>query len=406
MENKIIGNGRYKVLKEINRGGTAVVYSGIDLTQQKKVALKVMSAKHRKEGNLKAVKREIDYAMSVRCRHVVQLLDFVSDEEHVVIVWELIEGSDLLDLLNDKGGRLNERDAAFYFCQLHQAISFIHSNGLVHRDLKPENCMVEAATNRIKLIDFGLSKHDLSAVTLGIGTPDYMSPELLGMDASDDFVALKQRREGKYDAKACDVWALGVLLYLLVTGKYAFEDPKRPDNVIATLQNIRRGKMRALPSRISPECGDLIRQMLQHDPKKRITLADMASHPWFRLCNVDSFGSMEDESPRGVSSPAGEHGVAQTQSFSFPQMAHSKHTPKTIEVEATMQSSTITSGGRAAVGATTPPGQPLTTRNESGDTIIKVTKVASADDDDGAAGKSKGWFCKLLFCSQEKGQRV
>ena len=109
--------------------------------------------------------------MSVRCEYVVQLLDFVSDEQHVVIVWELIEGSDLLDLLNEKGGRLNERDAAFYFSQLHQAISFIHSNGLVHRDLKPENCMVEASTNKIKLIDFGLSKRDQSAVTLGVGHP-------------------------------------------------------------------------------------------------------------------------------------------------------------------------------------------------------------------------------------------
>jgi len=297
MENRIIGNGRYKIIKELNRGacrrgshhlppslsrttllptpspgGTAVVYSGIDLITSKTVALKVMSAKHKKESNLKAVKREIEYAMSVRCEYVVQLLDFVSDDQHVVIVWELIEGSDLLDLLNEKGGRLNERDAAFYFSQLHQAISFIHSNGLVHRDLKPENCMVEAATNKIKLIDFGLSKRDQSAVTLGVGTPDYMSPELLGMDAGDDFVALKQRREGKYDAKACDVWALGVLLYLLVTGKYAFEDPRKANNVIATLQNIRSGKMRALPSRISPECSDLIQKMLQHDPTKRITL--------------------------------------------------------------------------------------------------------------------------------------
>lgn len=139
MENKIIGNGRYKVLKEINRGGTAVVYSAIDLEQQKTVALKVMSAKHKKESNLKAVKREIEYAMSVRCEYVVQLLDFVSDEQHAVIVWELIEWSDLVDLLNERGGRLNERDAAFYFSQLHQAISFIHSNGLVYRDLKPEN---------------------------------------------------------------------------------------------------------------------------------------------------------------------------------------------------------------------------------------------------------------------------
>ena len=375
----------------ITTGGTAVVYSGVDLTTSKPVALKVMSAKHKKESNLKAVKREIEYAMSVRCEYVVQLLDFVSDEQHVVIVWELIEGSDLLDLLNEKGGRLNERDAAFYFSQLHQAISFIHSNGLVHRDLKPENCMVEASTNKIKLIDFGLSKHDQSAVTLGVGTPDYMSPELLGMDAGDDFVALKQRREGKYDAKACDVWALGVLLYLLVTGKYAFEDPKKANNVIATLQNIRNGRMRALPSRISPECSDLIQQMLQHDPKKRITLADMASHPWFKLCNVDNSGKAAV--PAMSLSPTAT--VTPTPSFSFPQMpqvAQSKQTPKTIDINASADS------GKS----TTPPGQPRTTRNESGDTIIRVTKVGAADDD-GTVGKaSKGWFCKLLFCSQEK----
>jgi serine/threonine protein kinase len=223
-----------------------------------------------------------------------------------------------------------------------------------------------------------------------------MSPELLGMDASDDFVALKQRREGKYDAKACDVWALGVLLYLLVTGKYAFEDPKRPDNVIATLQNIRKGKMRALPSRISPECGDLIRQMLQHEPTKRITLADMASHPWFKLCSVDDFDAVDDlKAPSQF--PGNAAGVSPTQSFSFPQMAQSKQTPKTIEVNARVESGQET----GHISATTPPGQPLTSRNKSGDTIIKVTTVASADDD-GTVEKPKGWFCKLLFCSQER----
>ncbi len=231
-----------------------------------------------------------------------------------------------------------------------------------------------------------------------------MSPELLGMDASDDFVALKQRREGKYDAKACDVWALGVLLYLLVTGKYAFEDPKRPDNVIATLQNIRKGKMRALPSRMSPECGDLIQQMLQHEPKKRITLADMASHPWFKLCNVDNFDDLSASTPSTASSASktphssgNSADVAPTQSFSFPQMAQSKQTPTAIEVNARVQASQT----GVATGATTPPGQPRTTRNKSGDTIIRVTKVGTADDDS-VVEKQKGWFCKLLFCSQQK----
>jgi serine/threonine protein kinase len=231
-----------------------------------------------------------------------------------------------------------------------------------------------------------------------------MSPELLGMDAADDFVALKQRREGKYDAKACDVWALGVLLYLLVTGKYAFEDPKRPDNVIATLQNIRKGKMRALPSRISPECGDLIRQMLQHEPTKRITLADMASHPWFRICNVDNLDALDElqASKPGASSqsPGNVDEVAPTQSFSFPHIAQSKQTPTTIEVDARVESGqTVQKSDRT--GATTPPGQPMTSRNKSGDTVVRVTKVATADDD-GIVEKQKGWFCKLLFCSQEK----
>ena len=108
------------------------------------------------------------------------MLDFVVEERQVAIVWELVQGADLLDLLNEHGGRLEERLAAFYFAQLARGVEEIHAHGLAHRDIKPENCMVERATDTLKIIDFGLSKHQQSAVTLGVGTPDYLAPELLG----------------------------------------------------------------------------------------------------------------------------------------------------------------------------------------------------------------------------------
>ncbi|KFM22740.1 CBL-interacting protein kinase 11 [Auxenochlorella protothecoides] len=274
----LLGNGRYRVVKEVNRGGTAVVYECETLPSGEHVALKVMTVKDgRATMPIKGVKREIEYTASVQHENVVKLLDFFAEAEHVVIVWELIRGPDLLDLLNECGGRLSEADAAFYFGQLLRGVTFIHERGLCHRDLKPENVMIDRAARAVKIIDFGLSKHQASAVTLGVGTPDYMAPELLG---NGSVQTLYERRTGRYDARASDIWALGVLLYLLVTGQYPFEDPLHPQNVVATLQNIMRGRMRPLPRRLSPACASLIHAMLTISPERRISLQDISRHPW------------------------------------------------------------------------------------------------------------------------------
>ena len=299
---------RTHIAQELNRGGTAVVYEAEDLhtrhpstNQPTPVALKVMNTR---EGVMqmpvKAVKREIELASQMRDavaaaaagrnpnitaaaamemqlgqRHIVQLLDvFAHEGRSLVIVWELVRGVDLLDLLNECGGRMKEEMAARYVRQLLRGVTYMHANGLCHRDLKPENCMVDRATDRLKIIDFGLSKHLDSAVTLGVGTPDYMAPELLSGPAG------MANPNGRYDAVAVDVWAIGVMLYLCVTGVYPFEDPAHPDDVSRTLHNIRSGRARALPADVSVECRDVIASMLRRRPERRITLAQLAQHPW------------------------------------------------------------------------------------------------------------------------------
>ena len=284
----LLAEGRYRIRKELNRGGTAVVYAADDLKTGTKVALKVMNTR---DGvmtmPIKQVKREVEIASSMRHPNIVQLIDVFAEGTRLVIVWELVSGPDLLDLLNACNGRMTEKQAAHYFKQIHLGVTFLHQNGLCHRDLKPENCMVDAKTDTLKIIDFGLSKHLESAVTLGVGTPDYMAPEMLGYGGKKNQRQIHHQNpyddKKMYDARAVDVWAMGVMLYLMVAGVYPFEDPSNPDNVACTLQNVRDGRIRPLPADVSHQCADLIVRMLHKKSLKRLTLDQVILHPWIKL---------------------------------------------------------------------------------------------------------------------------
>ena len=284
-----IGNGRYVVKEEINRGGTAVVYRGYDRALETEVALKVMMVEgvgaeggagdgRRVRIPLEAVKREIKYATKIGKKsagtRVVRLLNVLSHGEALVLIWELAKGVDVLDLINGSGGKLEEERARELFSQLVEALRMIHDNGFCHRDVKPENVIV-CADGNLKLIDFGLAKGVESAKTRAIGTPDYMAPELL-TKSDEDGNAIETR----YDAKAVDVWASGVMLYIMLTGRYPFQDPNRPNNVKTTLQNVSSGKMIPFTVHVSNEAQNLIQMMLDPNPTTRITLQDVSEHEW------------------------------------------------------------------------------------------------------------------------------
>ena len=282
----VIGNGRYEVLEEINRGGTAIVFRGVDRELRCDVALKVIDtgADAKVRVPLGAVKREIKYATKltkldtdncdVKNHALCRLLNVVNHGQSLLIlVWEYVAGVDVLDFINESGGFLRESVARHLFAQLVQAIETIHAHGFCHRDIKPENAII--SDGRLKLIDFGLAKGLDSAKTKGIGTPDYMAPEIITLIGEPG-----EQKTGKYDAKACDVWSSACMLYIMLTGKYPFQDARHPNNVKMTLRNIMDGRIAPITRQVSSEVEDLMLRMLNPDPKKRLTLREVAKHPW------------------------------------------------------------------------------------------------------------------------------
>ena len=172
----VLGGGRYIVVREINRGGLAVVYEAIDTANNGEgVALKCMDLRPLTSAAADVtrahVEREIRNASSFHHSNIINLLNVFADGNHLVIVLELVRGKDLLELINERGGYVDDSSAKIYFRQLLAGVEFLHRKGFAHRDIKPENCMVETRRDRLVIIDFGLSKHLTSAKTLGVGTP-------------------------------------------------------------------------------------------------------------------------------------------------------------------------------------------------------------------------------------------
>lgn len=160
--------------------------------------------------------------------------------------------------------RLSESEARFFFRQIISALAYIHSKGYAHRDLKPENLLLDD-NQCLKLIDFGLCAKPKGGMenllSTCCGSPAYAAPELIC---------------GKsYLGAEADLWSMGVLLYALLCGYLPFDD----DNINLLYKKIQTGKYE-LPSWLSPDSINLLNDLLQIDPKKRITMPQLVYHPW------------------------------------------------------------------------------------------------------------------------------
>jgi hypothetical protein len=177
------------------------------------------------------------------------------------MIFEYIEGVQLLDYITGNG-KLKEKAARKFTRQMVSAIDYCHQNSIAHRDLKIENMLVDLNGN-IKILDFGLSNYfnPEDSLKTFCGSLYFAAPELLMGRA--------------YIGPEVDVWALGVVIYVMVCGKVPFDDKSLP----LLHDKIKRCDIQ-YPSHLSADCKDLLQRMINGDPTKRATISEVINHPW------------------------------------------------------------------------------------------------------------------------------
>uniref|UniRef100_A0A8D2D7Y5 Maternal embryonic leucine zipper kinase n=1 Tax=Sciurus vulgaris TaxID=55149 RepID=A0A8D2D7Y5_SCIVU len=252
----------YELYETIGTGGFAKVKLACHILTGEMVAIKIMD-KNALGSDLPRVKTEIDALKNLRHQHICQLYHVLETANKIFIVLEYCPGGELFDYIISQD-RLSEEETRVVFRQIVSAVAYVHSQGYAHRDLKPENLLFDE-NHKLKLIDFGLcakpkGNKDYHLQTC-CGSLAYAAPELI---------------QGKsYLGSEADVWSMGILLYVLMCGFLPFDD----DNVMALYKKIMRGKY-DVPKWLSPSSILLLQQMLQVDPKKRISMKNLLNHPW------------------------------------------------------------------------------------------------------------------------------
>ena len=234
-----------------------------------KYAIKTIKKNIFKRHSIESIKREVNILRSLDHPNIVKYFETYEDECYLHIVMEYIAGDNLFRVLTDqKGFKFTERTISKIMTCLLKAVLFLHHNGIIHRDIKPENIVFVEPNNfnALKLIDFGLSiQQNAKKDNRRVGTPYYMSPEMV---------------RGNFNY-ASDVWSIGVILYIMVTGKQPFRG-KSKEEVFEKIKKGNYDKNTLNRAKCSKEVKDLIKKMLVTEYSKRITVECALDHIWFK----------------------------------------------------------------------------------------------------------------------------
>ncbi|CDS02704.1 hypothetical protein LRAMOSA00109 [Lichtheimia ramosa] len=263
----------YSIGQIIGRGHFASVIKAHHKESNRQVAVKLISKKkfQSRPKMLLSTIQEMGVLMALEAHPcVIQIEKVYNEPKYIYLVLEFVSDGELFEHVVQQRC-LSERDTRFLFYQLFSAIRFLHNKNVVHRDLKPENVLlVDKEKLHVKVTDFGLAKIKPTDEKLQsqCGTPNYVAPEVLNPTNIRSY------------GKECDMWSLGVMLYICLCGFPPFNEEFEPPSM---KDQIRLGLYDFPPQYwdgISEDAKDLIRGLLTVDPTKRLTAEDALKHKW------------------------------------------------------------------------------------------------------------------------------
>ncbi|XP_076374397.1 calcium/calmodulin-dependent protein kinase II isoform X31 [Megalopta genalis] len=268
----------YDLKEELGKGAFSVVRRCVQKSTGHEFAAKIINTKKLTARDFQKLEREARICRKLQHQNIVRLHDSIQEENCHYLVFDLVTGGELFEDIVAREF-YSEADASHCIQQILESVHHCHHNGVVHRDLKPENLLLasKAKGAAVKLADFGLAievQGDAQAWFGFAGTPGYLSPEVL-----------KKEPYGK----PVDIWACGVILYILLVGYPPFWD----EDQHRLYAQIKAGSY-DYPSpewdTVTPEAKNLINQMLTVNPSKRITASEALKHPW--ICQRERVASV------------------------------------------------------------------------------------------------------------------
>nr|XP_034174161.1 calcium/calmodulin-dependent protein kinase type II alpha chain isoform X15 [Osmia lignaria] len=268
----------YDLKEELGKGAFSVVRRCVQKSTGHEFAAKIINTKKLTARDFQKLEREARICRKLQHQNIVRLHDSIQEENYHYLVFDLVTGGELFEDIVAREF-YSEADASHCIQQILESVHHCHHNGVVHRDLKPENLLLasKAKGAAVKLADFGLAievQGEAQAWFGFAGTPGYLSPEVL-----------KKEPYGK----PVDIWACGVILYILLVGYPPFWD----EDQHRLYAQIKAGSY-DYPSpewdTVTPEAKNLINQMLTVNPSKRITASEALKHPW--ICQRERVASV------------------------------------------------------------------------------------------------------------------